>query len=107
MGHFLYRLRLGSASLRVLRTENPATGSTWAAIAMSLTGFLYRCAILIRPKKEKDYVDLSSLQAPGNNRVAMHTGWCRCGASGRGLLALVYHSTPETSQGTEVFVSGR
>jgi hypothetical protein len=78
-----------------------ATGSTWAAIAMSLAGFLCRCAILIRPKKEKDYVDPTSLPAPSNNLAAMHTSWCRSGASGCGLFALVYHSftTPETHSG--------
>ena len=78
-----------------------ATSSTWATIAMSLAGFLCRCAVLIRPKKEKDYVDPTSLPASSNNLAAMHTSWCRSGASGCGLLALVYHSstTPETQSG--------
>jgi hypothetical protein len=107
MGHFFYRLR--TALLRFPRFEQKtaATGSTWAAIAMSIAGFLCRCALLIIPKKENDYVDTysSSLPAPSNNHAAMHTSWCR---SGCGLFALVYHSsTPQTSQGTEVFVSSR
>lgn len=56
---------------------------------MSLAGFLCRCALLIIPKKEKDYVDPSSLPAPSNNHAAMHTSWCtRSGASGCDLLAL-------------------
>jgi hypothetical protein len=85
-----------------------ATGSTWVAMAMSLAGFLFRRALLIIPKKEKDYVDPSSLPAPCNSHATTHTSWCRSGVSGYGLLALVHHSTiSETSQDTEVFFSGR
>jgi hypothetical protein len=104
MGHFFYRLRVGQLRFASFEQKTTATGSTWAAIAMSLAGFLCRCALLIIPKKEKDYVDPSSLPAPSNNRAAMHTSWCTSGASGCGLLALVYHpsTTPGTSQGTEV-----
>jgi hypothetical protein len=80
--------------------RKPQQRVPWAAMAMSLAGFLCRCDLLIRPKKEKDYVDPSSLPAPGNNHAAMDTSWCRSGASACGLLALVYHSTtPETGQG--------
>ncbi len=106
-GSFLLQTPSWVASLPVLRTENRATGSTWAAIAMSLVGFLCRRALLIRPKKGKDYVDPSSLPAPSNNHAAMHTSWCRNGAPGCGLLALVYNSsTPETQTG-EGSVSSR
>jgi hypothetical protein len=110
MDHFFYRLRVWSLRFVCFEQKTATTGSAWAAMAMTLAGFLRTCALLIRPKKEKDYVDPSSLPAPGNNHPAMHTSWCRSGASGCGfkLLALVYHSTtPETSQGTEVFVSSR
>jgi hypothetical protein len=102
MCHFFYRLRVGSLLFVRFEQKTAATGSTsWAVIAMSLLGFLCRCALLIRPKKEKDYVDPSSLPAPSNNHAAMHTSWCRSGTSGCGLLALVYHSstTPETQSG--------
>lgn len=100
MGYFFYRLRVGSLRFARFEQKTATTGSAWAAMAMSLAGFLCRCDLLIRPKKEKDYVDPSSLPAPGNNHAAMDTSWCRSGASTCGLLALVYHSTTqETSQG--------
>jgi hypothetical protein len=102
MGCFFYRLRVGSLRFARFEQKTATTGSAWAAMAMSLAGFLCRCDLLIRPKKEKDHVDPSSLPAPGNNHAAMHTSWCRSGVSACGLLALVYHpTTPETSQGTE------
>jgi hypothetical protein len=93
MGHFFYRLRVGSLRFACFEQKTGATGSTRAAIAMSLAGFLCRCALLIRPKKEKDYVDPSSLSAPSHNYAARHTSWCRSGASDCGLLVTVYHSS--------------
>jgi hypothetical protein len=109
MCHFFYRLRVGSLRF-ALRTENRSNGfDIMGSDSHESPGFLCRCALLIRPKKEKDNVDPSSLSAPSNNHAARHTSWCRSGASGCGLLVTVYHSstTPETSQGTEGFVSSR
>src|SRR6266849_4530324 len=92
MGHFSSTdSELGPFASRASnRKPQQRVPSTWAAIAMSLTGFLCRCALLIIPKKEKDYVDPSSLPASSNNHVAMHTSWSGSGASGYSLLAPVY-----------------
>jgi hypothetical protein len=85
-------------SLRTLRTENHSNGFDKGSDSHESPGFLCRRALLIRPKKDKDHVDPSSLPAPSTNHPAMHTTLCMCGASGSGSLALVYHSTttPET-----------
>jgi len=100
MDHFFYRLRAGPLRFARFEQKIAATGSTWAAMAMSLAGFLCGYALLIRPKNEKDCVDPSSLPAPNNSLAVMYTRWCRSGASGCGLLAVVYHSStaPETSR---------
>jgi hypothetical protein len=109
MGHFFYSLRVGS--LRFARFEQKPHSNRFDTRS---DGHESRwisewCALLIIPKKEKDYVDPSSLLAPCNSHATTHTSWCGSGVSGCGLLALVHHhsTAPETSQDTEVFFSGR